>query len=159
LCYSFIVQKQALFYRFPGAEKAELQEVGGKGLSLMESSRAQLPVPPGFILTVVFFEPWLDALKQSDAWQQFLSKDNEPLAQVCEKLKETARHYHFNEKQNAALEEALTKFPPDSLFAVRSSSPSEDLEGASFAGGYESVLGVTRGQVTCCSQTLLSFRA
>ncbi|GKT31818.1 Phosphoenolpyruvate synthase like protein, partial [Aduncisulcus paluster] len=32
-------------------------------------------------------------------------------------------------------------------FAVRSSSPEEDLSGASFAGGYETVLGVTKDTV------------
>jgi len=46
-------------YFFPGDAKATLGEVGGKGLSLLESSRALLPVPPGCILTVYFFEPWL----------------------------------------------------------------------------------------------------
>ncbi len=34
--------------------------------------------------------------------------------------------------------------PKNALFAVRSSSPEEDLEGTSFAGGYETSLGVTR---------------
>jgi pyruvate,water dikinase len=34
--------------------------------------------------------------------------------------------------------------PEDAMFAVRSSSPDEDLAGASFAGGYETFLGVTR---------------
>ena len=36
------------------------------------------------------------------------------------------------------------KLGDDLLFAVRSSSPEEDLEGASFAGGYETKLGITK---------------
>jgi hypothetical protein len=59
-------------YFFPGDAKATLGEVGGKGLSLLESSRALLPVPPGCILTVHFFEPWLSQLKTTDAWKIFL---------------------------------------------------------------------------------------
>ena len=46
--------------------------------------------------------------------------------------------------QRDALDEALRAFPEDGLFAVRSSSPEEDLEGSSFAGEYETSLGVTR---------------
>jgi phosphohistidine swiveling domain-containing protein len=49
----------------------------------------------------------------------------------------------FTKEQKHDLAAALEKFPPDTLFAIRSSSPEEDLEGSSFAGGYETVLGVT----------------
>ena len=52
----------------------------------------------------------------------------------------------LTEEQKNALNEALKAFREQNhghLFAVRSSSPEEDLEGASFAGGYETTLGVT----------------
>jgi rifampicin phosphotransferase len=131
-------------YFFPGDAKATLGEVGGKGLSLLESSRALLPVPPGCILTVYFFEPWLSQLKTTDAWKMFLEVGNDALAHTCAVLKQTAAAFPFTEAQEKILTEALRKFDTDALFAVRSSSPHEDLEGASFAGGYETVLGITQ---------------
>ena len=39
--------------------------------------------------------------------------------------------------------EAVEKMDSAIMFAVRSSSPEEDLIGASFAGGYETILGVS----------------
>src|SRR5262249_38103310 len=60
------------------------------------------------------------------------------------------------------LAEAVRRFDADALFAVRSSSPHEDLEGASFAGGYETVLGVTaerlRDAIKRCFLSALDHR-
>src|SRR5215470_17474010 len=129
-------------YFFPG-ETATLEEVGGKGLSLLEGSRASLPVPPGCILTVCFFDAWLSQLKATTAWKRFLEAKTGVLTDACEVLKQTAAAFIFTEDQERILAEALQRFDADTLFAVRSSSPHEDLEGSSFAGGYETVLGVT----------------
>ncbi|MCP4429164.1 MAG: hypothetical protein GY803_32155 [Chloroflexi bacterium] len=40
-----------------------LQEVGGKGLSLIRMSQAEFNVPDGFVLTAVFFQPWFAQLE------------------------------------------------------------------------------------------------
>ena len=54
----------------------------------------------------------------------------------------------MDESQRANVEAALTAMSSEgaggapSFLAVRSSSPEEDLAGMSFAGGYETVLGV-----------------
>lgn len=48
----------------------------------------------------------------------------------------------FTTIQKQSIDEALGSFAENTLFAVRSSSPEEDLEGSSFAGGYETILGV-----------------
>jgi rifampicin phosphotransferase len=149
-------------YFFPGDAKATLEEVGGKGLSLLEGSRAWLPVPPGCILTVYFFDAWLSQLKTTAAWKGFLEARNNTLADACEVLKQTAAAFPFTEAQERILEEALRRFDADGLFAVRSSSPHEDLEGTSFAGGYETVLGVTpeklRDAVKRCFLSALDYR-
>jgi len=51
-----------LIYPFPGSEIAPVAEVGGKGASLLIGRKESLPVPPGFILSVHFFAPWLRQL-------------------------------------------------------------------------------------------------
>ena len=57
---------------------------------------------------------------------------------------------------------ALGQFVEETLLAVRSSSPEEDLATASFAGGYETTLGVTRktleAALVSCFTSLLDER-
>ena len=63
-----------------------------------------------------------------------------------DKIVEFANKLEFSESQKKEISESFEKNtnPSTKFFAVRSSSPEEDLEGASFAGGYKTVLGVTR---------------
>jgi phosphohistidine swiveling domain-containing protein len=128
---------------FPGTSSATLAEVGGKGLSLMQGSQAGLPVPPGFILPVSFFRSWFQHLQATKAWSEFLQPHTYDLEQACQALKQHALRLALTKQQEQELSEALQKYDKETLFAVRSSSPEEDLEGASFAGGYETILGVT----------------
>jgi pyruvate,water dikinase len=149
-------------YFFPGAGDATLGEVGGKGLSLIEGARSGLPVPPGFVLTVRFFAPWLSELKDSHLWEKFLVAKEKEIEHACRELKHAAAHFHLTAEQKEILESALQKFDADELFAVRSSSPHEDLEGASFAGGYETILGESRktveNAIQQCFQSLFDYR-
>ncbi len=149
-------------YLFPGDTDVELAEVGGKGLSLVESVSLKLPVPPGFILTVAFFAPWQTKLKSLKVWQKFLLATEENAEKACNDLKKSVAKLKFTAEQKAALSEALGKFEASELFAVRSSSPNEDLDGASFAGGYETVLGVNHETmekaVNTCFQSLFDHR-
>src|SRR5262245_64437929 len=102
--------------------------------------RAGLAVPGGFVLTVEFFAPWLQSLRRTDAWRRFLdAPDDAALREACYALKR--ERFILPPDRRDALQQALRGFPDAELFAVRSSSPEEDLAGASFAGGYETVLG------------------
>lgn len=130
-------------YSFPSSEDATILEVGGKGLSLMIGNKNGLPVPPGFILTVSFFKPWLLQLKKTKAWSDFLKAKETELEKRCTALKIAAQKFTYTKDQVQELAQQLEKFDEQDLFAVRSSSPEEDLEGSSFAGGYETILGVT----------------
>jgi pyruvate,water dikinase len=46
----------------------DLSQVGGKALSLILMTREGLPVPPGSVLTVDFFQPWLSKVRISPEW-------------------------------------------------------------------------------------------
>lgn len=133
-----------IVYVFPGAvSTAPLKAVGGKGYSLIASCAAGLPVPAGIVLAVEFFADWWKVLKASAEWQEFLSASTaEELKRACDKLKKLCPSLELSAACKAALKEGLLK-TGGTLFAVRSSSPEEDLDGASFAGGYETVTGVT----------------
>jgi pyruvate,water dikinase len=129
-------------YKFPGDLQPEISEVGGKGWSLIRMSQKGLPVPSGFVLAVEFFNSWFQLLQASPEWKAFLESENKDLSIACANLKKATETFPLDKEQSETLSKALTSFAPEQLFAVRSSSPEEDLEGSSFAGGYETVLGV-----------------
>ncbi|MDQ7825596.1 MAG: PEP/pyruvate-binding domain-containing protein [Candidatus Eremiobacteraeota bacterium] len=140
----------ALWYPLYGREEPLLKEVGGKGLSLIKMAGAALPVPPGFIFTVEFFRPWIDSLKARQDWKDFIASPPGEYPVRCKALKALCAGFTFDESQRRTVQESFTCLEErqrEGLFAVRSSSPEEDLEGASFGGLYETVLGVAAGSL------------
>ena len=134
-----------LIVSFPGGAQTTLAEVGGKGYSLIRMAEAGLPVPPGAVLTTAFFAPWFDEIKTSATWTTLASAMPDQWPALCHDLKRLAPALPLTPGQRNALDALRTDLaaPGDeALFAVRSSSPEEDLATASFAGGYETRLGV-----------------
>ena len=120
-----------------------LGQVGGKARSLIEATAAGFNVPAGFVLDVDFFQPWLDEVRAHPAWQAFLDSGDDDTRAACDAVKAACTSLALTDEQQAALSEAVGVLNAEHCFAVRSSSPEEDLEGTSFAGGYETTLGVT----------------
>jgi len=110
--------KKELIYTFPASHEATLAEVGGKGLSLIEGSRVGFPVPPGFILSVDFFEPWIHELKSTKEWSHFLDGSDAELPELCTSLKRVASGLAFTEEQDRALKEAVRDDDRKGLFAA-----------------------------------------
>lgn len=133
-------------FHFPGDTNVDVKLVGGKAYSLIKSVAAGLPVPHGFVLSVEFFKDWFSSLKATSSWQDFLDANvNSKLRSSCNSLKIEAMKLEFSAEQKSVVAEAFAELKShDSMFAVRSSSPEEDLSGSSFAGGYETILGVTQ---------------
>jgi phosphohistidine swiveling domain-containing protein len=150
------------YYSFDSAasKTATLSEVGGKALSLIESTQAGFPVPGGFVLTVSFFKPWLQSIKSTSEWKTFVQ---DPTKQACDAVKARCATLTLDASQEKNVNEAWKEaFESDQgsnklLVAVRSSSPEEDLAGTSFAGGYETTLGVT--QTTLANALIASFES
>ncbi|TAL10502.1 MAG: hypothetical protein EPO02_07275 [Nitrospirae bacterium] len=142
-----------LLYRFGDRPLPAAADVGGKGLALITLHQAGLPVPNGFVLAVSFFEPWFVLLKATPAWKNFPAADPAGLREACQRLKQISSGYELNPEQKKRLREALFAFEEKTLFAVRSSSPEEDLSGASFAGCYETVLGVPSDRLEAAIHT------
>ncbi len=154
-------------YSLTTARTPGLAQVGGKGSSLLEMTRAGLPVPPGFVLTTGFFRPWLEEIRAASEWSAFVAAvdadepSDEELRKRTADLGAACEGLSFTEAQERQLSGALEELrgsgsrsdstPGSSsgsgLFAVRSSAPQEDLAGASFAGVYGSFLGVTPGEL------------
>ena len=133
-------------YPFNSNHIPPLEQAGGKALALIQMTGAGMPVPPGFVLTVDFFMPWLDALKRSPHFSTLATASDHQLGAAARAFQDLCHALTFTPEQKGELQHALTTFRQanhGSLFAVRSSSTEEDLEEASFAGGYETTLGVT----------------
>ncbi len=128
-----------MIYSLHSEELPSISQAGGKARALIETIRAGFNVPEGFVLTVDFFQPWTDEIKSGDLWRAFL---HSPGRATCTSLQERARQLRFTPAQRAAIESQLARMPNEAAFAVRSSSPEEDLAQTSFAGMYETVLGV-----------------
>jgi rifampicin phosphotransferase len=131
---------------FTSNELPELHQVGGKALALITMTLEGMPVPPGFVLTVNFFEAWNAALQKTPEWEAVQRAGSTELGQATKALQSLCHRLKFDPHQQAELDASLELFRaayPVHHLAVRSSSPEEDLEGASFAGGYETTLGVT----------------
>jgi rifampicin phosphotransferase len=128
----------------------ELPEVGGKAMSLISMTRHGLPVPPGFVLTVAFFEPWLSAIQETPEWRHAIDSPVRDLKEYCDAAKARAMALELDDVQQSTLVEAVASLQGrcgPALLAVRSSSPEEDRELDSFAGVYETILGVKPAEV------------
>ena len=102
----------------------ESRRAGAKAASLGELARAGFPVPDGFVLTTAAFARFLAANGLgSDASPEQVAAAPLP-ADVADALRAAALTF------------------ADAALAVRSSGVAEDLPDASFAGQYETVLGV-----------------
>ncbi|MGD9145358.1 MAG: PEP/pyruvate-binding domain-containing protein, partial [Anaerolineae bacterium] len=68
---------------FTSDETPELVQVGGKAWSLIYMTQHGLRVPPGFVLTVAFFQPWLDQIRATPEWARALCSTPNALEQNC----------------------------------------------------------------------------
>lgn len=128
------------------AEPPSLAEVGGKAASLIRLRQSGFEVPPGDVLTAAFFEPWLARIRASSEWASVVEAEGPELDRAGARLKGLCGALTFAPEQRAVLDRIAAE-RGTSRYAVRSSSPEEDLSGASFAGLYETVLGVDAGSI------------
>ena len=127
-------------------EDPSVAEIGGKAASLVRLSRAGFRVPEAAVLPVSWFSAWWAELRQTDAWSRFAAASEAPWTAHCEALKNAASRLAISDEMHTGvdeLQELVASWGHGATCAVRSSSPDEDLENASFAGGYATVLGVT----------------
>ncbi|HET7769503.1 MAG TPA: phosphoenolpyruvate synthase [Chloroflexota bacterium] len=134
--------------------RSDVASAGGKGANLGEMTRAGLPVPPGFVVTVDAFDRFMRGGDLLDSIEERLSyldpEDTAVLNTTAKDLQEwvvraevpddvrtavLGAYATLNEREGTAAE----------FVAVRSSATSEDAAAASFAGMFRSLLNV-RGE-------------
>ena len=124
---------------------------GGKGAELAALIGDQMPVPDGFVVTTHAFSLFLEARGLASARSELRLADSERSAELAESL----RHSILTADFPAALAQEVSRKLADFeigteeslLWAVRSSAIAEDTDSASFAGQYDTTLGVTTPNV------------
>jgi len=130
---------------FNEVTKEDVSLVGGKGANLGEMTNAQIPVPPGFIVTADTYFNFLQQTKIIDTIRKLLEpidvNDSKQLQQVAAQVRQIILDAAMPLEIVKKIREAYVKMGRG-LVAVRSSATAEDLPEASFAGQQRTFLNV-----------------
>ncbi|MCX9009857.1 MAG: phosphoenolpyruvate synthase [Candidatus Methanoperedens sp.] len=132
--------------------KEDIAIVGGKGASLGEMIRAELPVPGGFAVTAQAFRRFIDENGVSDELFKSLEVDVDD-AEILRQAEKNAKKIILEAEIPADIEKSIrSKYKElckregkEAFVAVRSSATAEDLPDASFAGQQDTFLNI-RGE-------------
>ncbi|MFN8062294.1 MAG: phosphoenolpyruvate synthase [Vicinamibacterales bacterium] len=131
---------------FKDIGRADVQEAGGKGANLGEMTRADLPVPPGFVITSAAYLTALEGAGVRDELErrfQALSADDlQAQRQAAAEMRRIVAGLAVPPEVRAAVADAYTRLGRDVPVAVRSSATSEDTGTTSFAGMHETFTNV-----------------
>jgi pyruvate, water dikinase len=132
---------------------ADRLEVGGKGGSLGELTRAGIEVPPGFVLKTAAFERFIEAWERDAPVRERVESlepgDLEAMAALSAQLRARFAATPLPADVADAIARALEKLcdgAAQSGVAVRSSATTEDASDASFAGLQDTYLWVQTAQ-------------
>ena len=126
----------------------DLDTVGGKAASLGELTAAELPVPPGFVVTAGTYRSFIEEAEIDDELFAAVDVDPEDSAALREAEAAAEELILGSPLPDDVREEILESYRSMSVdgeaafVAVRSSATAEDLPDASFAGQQETFLNV-----------------
>jgi pyruvate,water dikinase len=130
------------------AHKYPVNKVGGKSKNISLCYKENFRVPEGFAITTDSYFEFLTSNKLTEAIDKELVRKKTDEMRWEEIWDSALRIRHAFSKgtlpedlENQFLE-ALSQWPEDTMFAVRSSSPDEDSKEFSFAGVHESYINV-----------------
>lgn len=130
---------------FHEVTKDDIPLVGGKGANLGEMVQAQIPVPPGFIVTADTYFKFLESNKLIDKIHEQLDNldvnDTRKLQDVSSLVKNMISGMPLLSEMVDEIRDAYRKLG-GGLVAVRSSATAEDLPDASFAGQQRTFLNI-----------------
>ena len=130
---------------FKEVGKGDIPMAGGKGANLGELTKAQVPVPPGFIVTADTYFYFLKEANLTDKIHKYLDnldvEDSKKLDKVASKVKELISSAPIPLRITEEIKKAYNKMGKG-MVAVRSSATAEDLPEASFAGQQRTFLNV-----------------
>lgn len=130
---------------FADVGKKDIPIAGGKGANLGELTKAQVPVPPGFIVTADAYFYFLKEADLADKIRKSLEnldvEDSENLEATASQVKELISNAPMPPDISQEIKQAYQKLEKG-MVAVRSSATAEDLPEASFAGQQRTFLNI-----------------
>ncbi|MBI4301667.1 MAG: phosphoenolpyruvate synthase [Chloroflexi bacterium] len=130
---------------FHQVNKGDVPLVGGKGANLGEMTQANIPVPPGFIVSAEAYFYFLEKAGLERKIKGFLDtldiNDSTRLQEVAAQIKQTIMESPMPTEIAEEISRAYREMRKG-LVAVRSSATAEDLPEASFAGQQRTFLNV-----------------
>ncbi|WP_411720571.1 PEP/pyruvate-binding domain-containing protein [Mycetocola sp.] len=136
---------------FDGGIEPQLEQLGGKGASLVTMTAAGMPVPPGFIVTTAQFDAFMHTAGITEKIERLLGDlDPEDIAHV-DRVSADIRDSicscpvpgELRAQTIGAYDALQARFDSPVPVAVRSSATAEDLPDASFAGQQDTYLWLT----------------
>jgi pyruvate,water dikinase len=152
---------------FEKLDREDIKLVGGKCANLGEMTKIGIPVPPGFAITTTAYNAFLKETGAEDEIRQCLSEFANGLQTNADfqNLSRLVKTIIASKDIPAILREAISKayeelcqrlMVAELPVAIRSSGVAEDMPMASFAGQYDSYLGV-RGPKECLEKVKLCW--
>ena len=134
-----------------GTEQAmNIALAGGKGASLGKLVRAGFPVPGGFVVSTQAYTAFIEANDLQPRIDRILNGIDFANPQQIEResggIRDLLSASAIPESLADEIRDAYESLGGDSFVAVRSSGTAEDLEGASFAGQYDTYLDIRGAQ-------------
>jgi len=130
---------------FNEVTKKDIPLVGGKGANLGEMTNANIPVPPGFIVTADAYFDFLRQTKLTNKIRELLEpvdvNDSKQLQHTASQVRQIISNAAMPSETATGIREAYVKMGKG-LVAVRSSATAEDLPEASFAGQQRTFLNI-----------------
>lgn len=133
---------------FDGGIEPRLDQLGGKGASLVTMTVAGMPVPPGFVVTTVQFDAFMHSAGITQKIEQLLADldphDTAHVDRVSASIRDSICSCpvpsELRVETIGAYEALQSRFDAPVPVAVRSSATAEDLPDASFAGQQDTYL-------------------
>ena len=130
---------------FNEVNKGDIAIVGGKGANLGEMTQADIPVPPGFIVTSYAYFKFIREANLMDTIRGMLAplnpNDSKQLQDISGQVKQLISGAQMPPELAGQIKEAYRSMN-NGLVAVRSSATAEDLPEASFAGQQRTFLNI-----------------
>ncbi len=153
-------------------DKDQIPKVGGKNSNLGEMIKADLPVPPGFVVTVDAYQQALSEANLREKIMETLSgldtKDTRTVEKVSQDIRSLIEKLAMRPELEKEIEKRYTSLchqcgVSEIPVAVRSSATAEDLPEASFAGQQDTYLWIKKKNLTKaivrCWASLFTSRA
>jgi len=140
-----MVQGQKNIVWFNEVGKNDVGLVGGKGANLGEMTNANIPVPPGFIVTAAAYFDFLKQTKIMDKLRGILEPVDVNDSKNLQRSAAEVRDLILRSPMPAEIATEIKKHYSEmgkGLVAVRSSATAEDLPEASFAGQQSTYLNI-----------------